>query len=176
MHLRIIPQPAYYPPKFNPSPYLNSNCWRKVTSQGLLQIIRICVSVHSRSDRDISIGNSLSVDTGNFMLGRPDFVAGSLLLVVVLGDDLAYGALEVQRTHLHLWVEEAVDEDAGVEVLLCVDAEVFVLGHDAFVHVTDEVEGFVGGILVAVDLVAHDGLRWAHGSEALHEEEVWTVF
>ena len=101
-------------------------------------------------------------------------MAGSLLLVEVLSDNFADGALEMQWAHLHLRVQEAVDKHASVQVLLCVDAEVLVLGHDALVHVAYEVEVFVCGVLVAVDFVAHDGLGWARGGEALHEEEVWT--
>lgn len=101
-------------------------------------------------------------------------MTGSLLLAEVFGDDFADGALEVQRAHFHLRVQKAVDEDAGVEVLLGVDAQVLVLGHDTFVHVADEVEGLIGGIFVAVDFVAHDGLCGADGGEALHEEEVGT--
>lgn len=101
-------------------------------------------------------------------------MASGLLLVEVLGDDFADGALEVQWALLHVWVKETVDEDTGVEVLLRVDAQVLVLGHDTLVHVANEGKGLVGGVLVAVDFVAHDGLGWADGGEALHEEEVWT--
>jgi hypothetical protein len=56
-----------------------------------------------------------------------------------------------------------------------VDAEVFVLGHDSLVHVADEVECLVGGILVAVDFVPHYTLGRAGRSESLHEEEVRTT-
>lgn len=152
---------------------LNSNCRGKVTRQRLLQVIRIRIGVHPRAERDISLIDGRSINR-KWWLGGPDFMTGGLFLVEVLGDDLADGALEVQWTLLHVWVEEAVDEDAGVEVLLCVDAEVLVLGHDALIHVADESEGLVSGVLVAVDFVAHDGLGWADGREALHEEEVWT--
>ena len=48
---------------------------------------------------------------------------------------------------------------------MAVDAEVLVLGHDSFIHVADEVEGLVTGILVAIDFVSHHGLLWADRSE-----------
>ena len=101
-------------------------------------------------------------------------MAGSLFLPVVLNDDISDGLLEVKRAGLHLGVKLAVDKDAAVEVPLREHAENLVLGHDALVHVADEVEGFVCGVLVAVDFVAHHGFRGADGCEALHEEEVGT--
>jgi len=101
-------------------------------------------------------------------------VADGLLLPVVFHDNLAHGFLEVQRTSLHLGVELAVDEDAGVEVLLGVDAEILVLRHNALVHVADEVEGLISSVLVTVDLIAHHTLLGADRSESLHEEKVGT--
>ena len=68
----------------------------------------------------------------------------------------------------------AVDEDTSVEVLLRVYTQVLVLRHDSFVHVADEIEGLVSGVLVTVDFIAHHTLRRAGRSESLHEEEVGT--
>lgn len=72
-------------------------------------------------------------------------------------------------------MEFAVDRDAVVEVLLCVYAEVLVFGHDAFVHLVDEVEVFGGGGFVAVDFVFHGAVCGGCGNEALHEEEVGSM-
>lgn len=105
-------------------------------------------------------------------VGRRDLMAGSELLLVVRGDNVTDGALEVDGPLLHLRVQLAVDEDARVEILLGVRAEVFVFGHDPLVHVADGGELLVVGVLVAVDFVAHDALAWADWGEALHEEEV----
>lgn len=111
---------------------------------------------------------------GKRLFSGPDFVAGGLLLLVVFHDHLPHGFLEVERTLLHLGVELAVDKDTRVEILLAVDAEVLVLGHDSFVHVADEVEGLVAGVLVAIDFISHYRLGWADRSKSLHEEEVGT--
>lgn len=105
-------------------------------------------------------------------VGRRDLMTGSELLLVMLGDDVTDGALEVDGSLLHLRVQLAVDEDACVEVLLGVGAEVFILRHDSLVHVADGGELLVVGVVVAVDFVAHDALSWADWGEALHEEEV----
>ena len=69
----------------------------------------------------------------------------------------------------------AVDEHAGVEVVLCVVAEEFVLGHDALVHLVDELEVGFGGVAVAVDLITHGGGGGGVGQEALDHEEVGAV-
>lgn len=53
-------------------------------------------------------------------------------------------------------------------------AQVLVLRHDSFVHVTDKVEGLISGVLVTVDFVAHHTFRRAGRGESLHEEEVGT--
>lgn len=82
-------------------------------------------------------------------------MASGLLLLTMFHDDLANSFLEVERTLLHLRVKLAVDKDAGVEVLLAVDAEVLVFRHDSFVHVADEVKGFISGVLMAIDFVPH---------------------
>lgn len=103
-------------------------------------------------------------------------MTGHLFLLVVVFDNISHCLLEMERTHLHLRVKKAVDEDAGVEVLLGVDAEVLVLGHDLLVHVADEAKCLVGGILVAVYFVSHHTLSRAGRSEPLHEEEVRTVW
>lgn len=96
----------------------------------------------------------------------------SFFLLAVLHDDVTDCLLEVERTQLHFGVEKTVNEDTGVKVLLGVNAQVLVLGHDSLVHVADQVESLIGGILVAVDLVAHHTLCWANRGETLHEEEV----
>lgn len=88
------------------------------------------------------------------MSGR-DFVASSLLLLVVFHDDLAHSTLEVKRSHFLLRVKLAVDKDTSVEVLLGVDAQVFVLRHDSFVHVADKIEVLIARILIAVDFISH---------------------
>lgn len=154
----------------------NCRCRNKAAFQWFIQIVLLhTAAIHScvESD-DVVLADGIIRILGKNLLSGPDFMAGGLLLLVVFHDDLAHSFLEVQRTLLHLGVELAVDEDAGVEVLLAVDAEVLVLGHDSFVHVADEVEGFVAGILVAIDFVSHHGPGWADRSESLHEEEVGT--
>ena len=93
----------------------------------------------------------------------PDLLLGPQLALVVRLHALAHELLEVEGPLLHLGVQLAVDEDAGVDVLLGGGAEVLVLGHDALVDGVDELEVLVGGVLVAVDLVAHDGLAGAGG-------------
>lgn len=110
---------------------------------------------------------------GSTSLSGPDLVASGVFLLVVFCDNLPYSLLEMKRTLLHLRVELAVDEDAGVQVLLRVDAEVFVLGHDSLVHVADKVEFLIASVLVPIDFVAHDRLGGAHRGKSLHEEEVW---
>lgn len=76
------------------------------------------------------------------LLCGPDLAFRSLFLLVVFCDDISCNLLEVQWSLLHLGVQLAVDEDAGVEVLLCGVAEDFVFGHDALVHGVDVLEGF----------------------------------
>lgn len=110
------------------------------------------------------------------MLRRPDFMTHSFLFGEVIRDDLTHSLLEMKRTLLHPGMKLAVDKDTSVEVLLRVHAQVLILRHDPFVHVTDEVEGLVGGVLVAVDFIAHHTLRGADRGEALHEEEVGTRY
>lgn len=112
---------------------------------------------------------------GSTSLSGPDLVASGVFLLVVFCDNLPYSLLEMKRTLLHLRVELAVDEDAGVQVLLRVDAEVFVLGHDSLVHVADKVEFLIASVLVPIDFVAHDRLGGAHRGKSLHEEEVWAA-
>ena len=105
-------------------------------------------------------------------LRRPNLTTSLLLLLVVLRQHLPNSLLEKQRPLLHLRVQLAIHKHTGIEILLAVDAEVLVLGHDALVHVADDVEVVVRGVLVAVDFVAHNALRRACGCEPLHEEEV----
>ena len=105
-------------------------------------------------------------------LRRPNLTTSLLLLLMVLREDFTNSLLEKQRPLLHLRVQLAIHKHTGIEVLLAVDAEVLVLGHDTLVHVADEVEVVVRGVLVAVDFVAHDALRRAGWCKPLHEEEV----
>lgn len=105
-------------------------------------------------------------------MSGPNLMTTVFFLLVVFHDDLAHGLLEVERALLHLGVELTVDEDTGIEVLLGENAKILVLGHDSLVHVADEVELRVAGILVAVDLIAHHAFLGSKGSESLHEEKV----
>ena len=72
-------------------------------------------------------------------------------------------------------VHLAINEDAGAEVFLGLVAEKLVLGHDALVHLVDELEVLFCGVLVAVDFVAHGCVCGAVGEEALDHEEVGSV-
>lgn len=94
----------------------------------------------------------------------------------MLGDNLPHRCLEVQWALLHLGLEFAVDEDAVVEVLLRVYAEVFVFRHDAFVRLVYEVKVFDGGGLVAVDFVFYGTVCGGVWDEALHGEEVGSAW
>lgn len=91
---------------------------------------------------------------------------------MVLSNSVTDSLLEEERALLHLRVHLAVDEDTGIEILLRLVAEIFVLGHDALVDVADELEFFVGGVLVAEDLVLHRRAAGADGHEALNHEKV----
>ena len=160
-------------PSIPPTSSLDSNCRSKVAGQAVRQIVLLCaVCVHACAESDGVLAGG--VVPGNTFLSGPDLMTDGLFLLVVLHDDLANGLLEVERTPLHLGVKLAVDEDTGVEILLGVDAEVLVLGHDSLVHVADDIEGLIASVFVAVDLVAHHTLLGTERSESLHEEEVGT--
>lgn len=146
----------------------NNNCWSKTTRERILHVIRVCVGAVTRAKGNL-------IDVGGFNFGRADLVSSSFLLVEVFRYNFSDCALEVQGSLLHLRVEETIDKDTGVEILLRVDAQILVLGHDTLVHVADELKLLISSILVSVDFVAHHGLGGTHGSEALHEEKVWTV-
>lgn len=90
----------------------------------------------------------------------------------MLHDDFAAALLEKEGAFLHVWVELAVHEDTGFDVLLGALAKDFVLTHDALVRVANESEVFLGRVLVAPDLVVHDRLGGRLGHELLHKEEV----
>jgi hypothetical protein len=121
---------------------------------------------------DILLAHSRVRLSGQLLLGGPDFLLGDLLAGVVFCDGLAAEFLEVERALLEARVHFAVDEDAGVDVLLGVLAQVLVFGHDALVDLVDELEVCVAGVLVAEDLVLHGGAHGAVGYEALDHEEV----
>lgn len=63
--------------------------------------------------------------------------------------------LEIQWALFEAGVHLTVDEDAGVEVLLSEFAEDFVFRDDLGVEFVDELEVFLAGVFVAVDLVVH---------------------
>jgi hypothetical protein len=109
------------------------------------------------------------------LLSGPDFFLRGFFASVVFCDSLAAKLLEVERALLEARVHLAVDEDAGVDVLLRVLAEVLVLGHDALVDLVDELEVCVAGVLVAEDLVLHGRADGAVGHKALDHEEVRAV-
>ena len=133
---------------------LDSNCRSKTAFQGLIQIVLLhAAAVHNRVESDVVVADGSVL--GKTLFSGPDFVVGGLLLLAMFHNDVTHSFLEMQRTLLHLGVKLAVDKDAGVEVLLAVNAEVLVLGHDSFVHVADEVEGLVTGVLVTIDFVSH---------------------
>jgi hypothetical protein len=104
---------------------------------------------------DVLLTHSRVGLVGKLLLRRPNLLLGHLLAFVVRCDGVAAEALEVQRTLLEARVHLAVDEDAGVDVLLRVFAQVLVLGHDALVDLVDELEVFFARVLVAEDLVLH---------------------
>lgn len=135
---------------------LHSNGRRSNTAtQRVLQAILLAaLTAQTRAERDRFIADCRSLDS--VMLSRPDILAGFLLLLAVFRDDVPHCFLEVQRALLHLRMELPVDKNASVEVPLRVDAQVLVLGHDPLVHVADQVEIFVAGVLVSVDFVSHD--------------------
>lgn len=92
---------------------------------------------------------------------------------MVLRQRLPHQLLEVQRALFHLGVHLAVDKDTRVDVPLGIGAEHLVLGHDALVHVVNELEVLVARVLVPVHFVLHHRLSGAERHEPLHEEEVW---
>lgn len=108
------------------------------------------------------------------LASRPDFCVGAHLLLVVLLDRLADLTLEEEGTLLHGRVHLAIDENTGTEVSLRVDAEILVLRHDALVHVVDELEVFVIGILVSEYFVLHGRGSRSNRHKTLSEEEVWS--
>ena len=112
---------------------------------------------------------------GKLLLRRPDLLLGHFLTIVVLRDGIAAEFLEVQRALFEARVHLAVDEDAGVDVLLRVLTQVLVFGHDALVDLVDELEVFFARVFVAEDLVLHRGADGAVGDEALDHEEVGSV-
>ena len=151
---------------------LDSDCRGKIGIEAVFQAVLLGVAVHwcGESEGVLRDGGIL----GKIPLSGPDLVAGGVFLLAVFCDDLTNGLLEVERTQLHLGVEQAVDKDTGVQVLLRVDAEVLVFRHDSLVHVADKGELLIASVLVPIDFVAHDRLGGAHRRKSLHEEEVWT--
>jgi hypothetical protein len=109
------------------------------------------------------------------LLCRPDFLLCDFLASVVFCNSVAAEFLEVERTLLEARVHFTVDEDAGVDVLLGVFAQILVFGHDALIDLVDEVEIGVARVLVAEDLVLHGRAYGAVGHEALDHEEVWAM-
>lgn len=159
------------------SPALHSNCrYRRETgTHGVLESVDLdTIVVPTCTESDILLILADSNLRRKIVLRRPNLVTRSLFFGVVFCDDFAYSFLEVKWTLLHLGMKLAVDEDTSVEVLLRVYTQVLVLRHDSFVHVADEIEGLVSGVLVTVDFIAHHTLRRAGRSESLHEEEVGT--
>lgn len=90
----------------------------------------------------------------------------------MLEDDLATPLLEEDGALLLVWVQLAVDEDAGLDVLLRALAKDLVLAHDALVGVADEEEVLLGGVAVAPHLVIHDAFPGRLWHKLLDEEEV----
>lgn len=68
----------------------------------------------------------------------------------------------------------AVDKDSRVHAVLNVEAEVLVLRNDSLVHLVDNVEVAIVGVIVSVDLVNHGSPGRTLGNESLHEEEIRT--
>lgn len=133
---------------------LGSNCHSNIAFQGVLEIVLlIAAAVHCCVESDVVLANGSVL--GKTFLSRPDFMASGLLFLSVFHDDLTHSFLEVERTLLHLRVKLTVDKDTSVEVLLAVDAEILVLGHDSFIHVADEVKVLVASVLVAIDFISH---------------------
>lgn len=162
-------------PDLSPALHSNRRYRGETGTHGVLESVDLStVVVSTRTESNILLIVADSNLRRKIVLRRPDLVTHSLFFGIVLCDDFAHSLLEVKGTLLHLGMKFTVDEDTSVEVLLRVHAQVLVLRHDSLVHVADEVEGLIGGILVAVDFVAHHTLRRAGRSESLHEEEVGT--
>jgi hypothetical protein len=83
--------------------------------------------------------------------------------------------LEEERRFLVLWMQLPIYKYTPVEILLRSITEHLVLAHDAFVHVSNEMELFIRGGLVAVNLIGHlrDGGRGGH--ESLNHDEMASV-
>lgn len=104
---------------------------------------------------DVLLAHSRVRLSRQLLLGRPDLLLRGLFASVMFCHGLAAELLEVERTLFEARVHLTVDEDASVDVLLCVLAEVLVLGHDALVDLVDKLEVCVARVLVAEDLVLH---------------------
>lgn len=129
-----------------------------------------CLAAQTRAERNILLADGRSLRQ---VLPRgPDLLLGLLLAFVVLHHEIPDRLLEVQRSLFHLRVQLAVDEDAGIQILLRQVAEVLVLGHNALVDLVDFLKVFIRGLRVAVDFVLHNGSSGRERDEALHEEEV----
>lgn len=64
----------------------------------------------------------------------------------------------------------AVDEDSRAHTVLNVEAEVLVLRNNSLVHLSENVEVAIVGVLVSVDLVNHGSPGRTLGDESLYEE------
>ena len=131
-------------------------------------------STSERSAKCLILVTDLRV-AGYFRFRGPDLSYLSFLALEMLCDNVSNCALEEQWGFLIFGMKLAIGKYVSVDVVLRVRAENFVFSHDACVHLTDELEVFVGGVSVSVDLVGHLGGAWALGEEFLYHDEVWTV-
>lgn len=106
---------------------------------------------------------------------RPDFLVGGFLPGIMVDDRLTAQVLEEQWALFHARVHLTIEEYAVVDVALRGGAQHLVLGHDAFVHLVDGLEVFLGCVLVAEDLVGHGGFVVTVGYETLNKQEVGTI-
>jgi hypothetical protein len=112
---------------------------------------------------------------GYFRLRRPDLSPLSFLAVEMFRNNVSNCALEEQWGLLVFGMKLAIGENIPVDVVLCVRAENLIFSHDACVHFADELEVFIRGVFVSVNLVGHLGGVWALGEEFLYHNEVWSV-
>lgn len=102
----------------------------------------------------------------------PNSLSLFFLALVMLDKNLADRVLEKERRFLVLGVQRAVDENASLDVLLCIGAEDLILGHHARIHVIDQLEVRLSGVSVPVDLVGHLRLGGTGGEELLDHDKM----
>lgn len=70
----------------------------------------------------------------------------------------------------------AICEYPGVEILLRRVTQIFVLAQNLLEHLVDVSELFIRGVVMAINLILHLGLRGRNRDTAHNIEEDWPVF